>query len=451
MLLQETLFKLFFYNVLPISCMFGLERYVLYRLARSQRGQEWVRSKYWLHPNFISRCRYAAGVLSLLLYHTGTWLDAGNSASGWHHAGIFCFAFWTISDITDGTIARDFKLHSVEGESIDPLSDKLLILPPLVYFAILGVIPLIFVTTLLLVDVVGQASRHFIANKAANLFGKAKTFLAVITLALIAMQQVYFPGNSWEIYKVTLIGALFLAFFSMFFKIVPNYWYANILSILNLTCGLGGIILILFFHKVGLAFALVFLGQFLDMFDGRAAERWGSTPHGELLDDLADGTNFGGSISMIIFYSFDRGLLGFALAALHFTATTFRLYRFLKNKKAAGIEGGIELFSGLPAPAGALLAGSTALLHAGDTFRIVCLIGAALLMVSKIPYIHFGRVILPAIPKLVKVFLLVMILLIIWFGYQPGNLQFLYWAFFVVAVAYVATGHRWRPQSPRAS
>lgn len=404
-----------------------------------------MRSKYWLHPNFISRCRYPAGFLSLLLYHTGIWLDAGNPESVWRHAGILCFAFWTISDITDGTIARRFKLHSAEGESIDPLSDKLLVLPPLFYFALIGVIPLVPVVVFLLIDLIGQFSRYFIANKAANLFGKAKTFLAVITLILIAAQQMYFPGDSWEIYDVTLIGALFLAFFSMFFKIVPNYWYANILSLLNLVCGIGGIVLIIFYHKVGLAFALVFLGQFLDMFDGRAADRWGSTPRGELLDDLADGTNFGGSISLIIYYSFGLSLLGAALAILHLAVTSYRLYRFLKNKRQKGIAGGVELFAGLPAPAGALLAGSTALLHVNDGFRVAFLIAAALLMISEIPYIHFGRVILPAIPKLVKVFLLVMTLLIIWYGFQSGNLQFLYWAFFSTAIAYVVTGHRWRP------
>ena len=443
--------KLFVFSALPIALMFSLERYALYRLARAQKGQEWVRSKFWLHPNFISRCRYPAGILSLLIYHMGSLLDSGNPESIWHHAGILCFAFWTISDITDGTIARDFELHSTEGESIDPLSDKLLVLPPLFYFAIIGVIPLIPVVIFLIIDLIGQFSRYFIANKAANLFGKAKTFLVVITLILIAAQQMYFPGNVWEIYKMTLIGALFLAFFSMFFKIVPNYWYANILSLLNLVCGIAGIILIIFFHKVGLAFALVFLGQFLDMFDGRAADRWGSTPRGELLDDLADGTNFGGSISLIIYFSFDRSLLGAALAILHFVVTSYRLYRFLKNKKMAGIEGGVELFSGLPAPAGALLAGSTALLQANEGFRIACLIGTTLLMVSEIPYIHFGRVILPAIPKLIKVFLLVMILLIIWYGFRSGNLQFLYWAFFTTAVVYVVTGHKWRPRKRNAT
>ncbi len=449
MILQETLIKLFFYTVLPIATMFALERYILFRLARSERGQEWVRSKFWLHPNFISRCRYPTGLLSLLLYHMGTWFDAGNPASAWHHAGILCFSFWTISDITDGTIARDFGLHSVEGESIDPLSDKLLVLPPLFYFAITDVIPLIPVVVFLFIDIIGQFSRYFIVNKAANLFGKAKTFLAVITLILITMQQVYFPQNSWEIYRVTLIGAVFLAFFSMFFKIVPNYWYANILSILNLTCGLGGIVLIIFYHKIGLAFALVFLGQFLDMFDGRAAERWGSTPGGELLDDLADGTNFGGLISVIIFYSFDRSLLGAGLGILHLVATAYRLYRFVSNKRKAGIDGGVETFSGLPSPAGALLAGSAALLEVHEGLRITFLIGATLLMVSKIPYIHFGRVTLPAIPKLVKVVILVMILIAIWFGFQPGNLQFLYWTFFVVASIYVLFGHRWRPQKAR--
>jgi CDP-diacylglycerol---serine O-phosphatidyltransferase len=442
MIISDTIIDLLVLSVIPVSLLFLAERFLLFYLARSPIRVAWVRSKKWLHPNFISRCRYPSGVIAILFYHMGYVYDPGNPVSPWHYLAIFWFAFWTITDITDGTIAREFDLHSEEGESIDPLSDKLLILPTLLYFAYLGVIPLVPVILFIIIDFFGQFSRYFIVNKAANLFGKAKTFLAVLTLILISMQRMYFPDASWEIYQVTLITAVFLAFFSMFFKVVPNYWYANILSIMNFICGLSGIILVLFYNRPGIAFSLVFLGQFLDMFDGRAAERWGSTPKGELLDDLADGTNFGGSIATIIYFAFNRSTLGIILAIVHMTTTAYRLYRFIKNKKEAGVEGGVSVFSGLPSPAGALLAGSIALIDINEYFKIACLIFTSLLMISKLPYIHFARVILPNIPKMVKVFLLVMIIFAVWFGFRPGNIQFLYWMFFVSAILYVIFGYQ---------
>jgi len=431
-------------SILPIVVMFLLERYSLFRLARDPRGQEWVRSKFWLHPNFISRCRYPMGFVSVALYHAGTVLHPADTGNAWHHAGVLCFAFWMITDITDGTIARRFQLGSAEGESIDPLSDKLLIFPPLFYFALQDLIPLSLTIVFLVFDIVGTFSRFFIKNKAANLFGKAKTFLATMTLVLITLQQIYYPGKIWNVTIAMLACSVFLSFCSMFLKVIPNYWYANLLSIMNLICGLGGIALVLRYNQLGLAFALVFLGQFLDLFDGRAADRWGSTPKGELLDDLADGTNFGGTISLIIISAFNYSAIGILLGAMHFCCTVFRLYRFLKNKRLAGVEGGVKTFSGLPAPAAALVSGSVALINTGYLLKSGVITLISVLMISKLPYIHFGRVVLPAIPKLVQVVLLTLIMMAVWAGFRPGNIQILYWTVFLVSFSYLILGYNWK-------
>lgn len=431
----------FYFTVLPVTVMFLIERYLLFRLSRTTSGKEWVRSKFWLHPNFISRCRYPMGFVSVFLYHMGTWLHPDSTGTIWHHTAVLWFAFWMISDITDGTIARHFDLGSPEGESIDPFSDKMLLFPPLLYFAFNKIIPYYLVFIFLFFDTTGTFSRFFFKKKAANLFGKAKTFLAVVTLVLVVVQQLYYPGKTWNISLATLAGAVFLSFCSVVFRIIPNYWYANILSILNLICGLAGITLIVLYNQTALAFALVFLGQFLDLFDGRAADRWGSTPSGELLDDLADATNFGGTISLIIWAGFQKGMGGILLGILHFVCTSYRLYRFLRNKRKEGIKGGTEIFEGLPAPGAALISGSVALLQTNDYFRIVCIILISLLMISKLPYIHFGRVILPAIPKLVKVTLLSLVVLAVWIGFRPGNIQILYWTVFLFSFAYLLLGY----------
>jgi len=444
MALQDALLNFFLLSVIPIIIIFSLERFFLHRLIIHPNGKAWVRSQFWLHPNFISRCRYPMGFVSVMLFHTGTILYPNDSLNIWHHIAIYWFGFWIISDLTDGTIARHFDLYTLEGESIDPFSDKLLLFPPLFYFVWLGLLPLYPVLIFLLFDAVGQFSRNFITKKSANLFGKAKTFLAVITIVLVTVQQVYYPGESWGVVLVTLLGAVFLGFCSVFFKIIPNYWYANILSILNFICGITGIVLVLKYDRIGMAFAAVFLGQFLDMFDGRAADRWGSTPRGELLDDLADGTNFGGTISFIIYAAFLAGTTGIILGVVHFLSTCYRLYRYLKEKRINGTEGGTEVFAGLPAPAAALLSGSSALINAPEYLKVIFIVLSGVLMVSRVSYIHFGRVILPAIPKFVRVVLLTVMITTIMVGFSTRNLQLIYWTVFACSLTYVIFGHPWR-------
>lgn len=441
----DALLQFFVWTVIPVFVLFCFERLSLSFLIRAPWGKNWVRSQAWLHPNFISRMRYPMGVVSVALFHAGAW--AGPSVWFWHHLGTYVFAFWIITDITDGTIARHFDLHTESGESIDPLSDKLLLFPPLFYFAWLGMVSAWVVALFLVFDLVGQFSRYFIQNRAANLFGKAKTFLAVITIVLLTAQVVYYPpgfGGRVNIPALTLYGATFLGFCSMFFKVIPNYWYANILSMLNLACGLAGMVLILGFEMPGLGLAAVFVGQFLDLFDGRAADKWGSTPRGELFDDLADGTSFGGTVAVLIWYQFSHTPWGLPLALIHFSATIYRLWRFIRDKRAQGETGGVAVFAGLPSPAAALIAGNAALLAASEPARMGLILLSSVLMITRIPYIHFGRVILPAIPKLIKAILLTVMLVAVLIGFQSRNDQVLYWTVLSLATAYMLLGLPWR-------
>ena len=101
---------------------------------------------------------------------------------------------------------------------------------------------------------------------------------------------------------------------------------------------------------------------------------------------------------------------------------------------------------GLPSPAAALLAGSVALLDTNLYFRVGFILLSTFLMVSKIPYIHFGRVILPSIPKVVKVILLNLILLAVLIGFSNRNHQILFWTFFICIFAYLVLGYPWKKQ-----
>jgi CDP-diacylglycerol--serine O-phosphatidyltransferase len=381
---------------IPVFIMLALERFAVYFFLRTPRQVAWVRRHRWLHPNAISRARYPMGFVSAILLHLGypQWC-------------FLFFTFWMITDITDGDIARKCDLNTEEGATIDPLSDKLMYAPMLVYLAWRGALNPMLVFVFLAFDITGQASRRFIKVKAANLFGKAKTFMVVVLLIVVGLEWIYGPlpilGRS--IYPFLAICAG-LAFCSTFFKVIPNYWYANILSILNLVCGLAGCWVVLSGKPAVYALGLVFLGQFLDLFDGRAAERWGSTPRGEIFDDVADGTSFGLTVGLIVVVSFTKLWLGLLLGGFYLFAVIYRLIRFVVEKRRKGVAGGVASFAGLPSPAGALMAGTACVLVPSQPVVGVIVAITSLLMISRVPYPHFGRAILPRVPKIVRVLVL---------------------------------------------
>ncbi len=391
--------------ILPVAGLVLVERFLVYRCIRTRAQKDWVRRQRLLRPNVISRCRYPMGFVTVAMLH---W--------GWPKLAFLFFAFWMITDLTDGDIARRAGLSSEKGESIDPLSDKLMYSPLMVYFAWKGLYDPWLVGLFLFFDFFSQFSRRFIRQKAANLFGKAKTFLVVVLLVVTGLEWIYGPLPLHRTIRPLLGFCTGLAFCSAAFKVIPNYWYANILSLLNLVCGLGGIWVVVTGRDPVYALALVFLGQFLDLFDGRAAERWGSTPRGEIFDDVADGTSFGVTVGLIVATAFEHRWLGVTLGAVHLGATVYRLVRFVVEKRRAGVAGGVAEFSGLPSPGGALLVGSACLLLPGDLWRAAVVIAGAALMVSRVPYAHFGRTVLPRIPRILRVLALALFLLLLAYG-----------------------------------
>lgn len=412
--------------VWPVLLMFGVERLMVFYFLGNEQRCALVRANRFLHPNAISLYRLPMGFISVLIFHLGYPKEA-----------LWFFSFWMITDLTDGDIARRCQLNTPRGETLDPLSDKFMYTPPLLYFAMQGWLNPWFAGLFIVSDIVGQASRFFIERKGANLFGKAKTFLVVVLLGMTIAEQVYGPLPHGKALNPLLALCLALAVFSTAFKIIPNYWYANILSIMNLVCGLAGIAVITLGYPPIYAFGLVFLGQFLDLFDGRAAERWGSTPQGEIFDDVADGTNFGLTVAFIISVSFVDRRVGVGLGLLHAVATIYRLIRFVVEKRKAGVQGGVKEFSGMPSPAGALLAGSTCLFVESEVLKGGLVLLEILLMVSRVPYTHFGRSLLPKIPKIVKVLTLAIYLVLLATAIRNENYEGPLGVVFAVSLLYV--------------
>ncbi len=424
-------FLSFLYFIIPIAIMLFIPYLTLLHISKNEKKREWVKRQFWLQPNFLSASRYPMGFVSILIYFFGEM-----SGHVWiKYFAIYWFSFWLVTDLLDGVIARKFELISEKGKILDPFSDKLMLFPALFYFAWYDDISMSWLLVFFVIDIIGQSSRYFIKNKSANLFGKAKTPMAAFVLFLVIVNDldiIQITKLSPDLISVCLYATIVLALCSLIFKVIPTYWYANILSLLNMTCGIIGIYLILFYNKTELAFAACFIGQFLDLFDGRAAMKWGSTPKGAWFDTVGDAVNFGGTGSLLIYYSFQNKTIALILALIYLFATLFRLIRYTVNKSTTTYRTEEEKqnaalsFSGLPAPAGMLFIGSTALLALSTYTKIGLLIVASFLMISKIPFAHFGRLVLPNLSPIQTVVGLLLCFFITALSLLTKNTQWLY-------------------------
>lgn len=416
------------------------ERVIFLNLTRRPKGIAWIRAHKWIHPNPICIYRIPMGFATVLLWPYFPEV-----------AGVLC-AFWMLTDMTDGTIARGCDLGTTTGEWLDPLSDKFMYIPVLFLFTFmhpenhaayagtdfstyktLALTPVIIFT---IIDVVGQLSRVFIQKKAANSFGKAKTTVVCTLLIFIALKYVSFeafmsiPLISKINMDYLMWACVILSFLSFYCKIVPANWYANSLTFMNFVCGATAIpVALMADDGIVKAFILIFIGQFFDLLDGRTARKFGSTLRGALFDDLADGTSFGLAIATILFVTLKPlgTAVALTLSILYTAAVFYRLYQFLKNKDV-NPQG---IFIGLPSPAGAMLAGSSAILFSGSAVAVaVITLFSSWIMISKIRYKHFGQKIWNHLPNGIKLTLFAIVLIYITILFKAQNQMSDAFAFF---------------------
>lgn len=377
-------------------------------VLRLQNAQRFVRGRPYLSPNAI--CYWRAG-LALFAFFLYFWTSCQSFA-------IFIFSFAAVLDGVDGEVARKCNLGTEWGKSLDPLCDKITYLPPLFMFSWLGIMDLRLVTILIAIELFGQFFTRLLLARlsrsvAANNFGKIKAIICfglVIYCACISANSGLF-----NFCDQLLVPTIILAAASIAFKFIPNRWYANILSLLNLGCGIISLELIFNAHIV-MAIIAIIMGQVFDLFDGRMAQKHGGTPFGPYLDDIADFVSFGMCPALIIYFT-EKGIAAL-LGGVFLSCVLFRLVRFVaRDKKRADLPQGI--FNGLPSPAGALLVVGAALMRDPVILLSVTAI-AALLMVSHVRFAHFGRVMLKKIPK---------------------QIFFVFGTCVIVALAYIAKTH----------
>jgi len=389
---------------------------------------------WYLHPNAICAWRVIIGLAGTLLFFVAEY----------HFWGIFMFTISAVLDGVDGLIARSCDLVTPLGEEIDPLCDKLTYLPPLFFFAFQGLLDITAIWILLIIEFCGQFVVRYIIKRftsfsvQANNFGKIKAVLCFALMIYCALldDALKIPDFTAQI----LYGCIILSIASSVFKIIPNHFYADILSILNLLCGITGILLV-FNDRYVFAVIAILTGQIFDLFDGRMAEKHGGTRFGPWFDDIADLVSFGVCPGLLVLVQGNMELLPTLLGILYILAVGFRLWRYLaQDKLDQSLPPGI--FNGLPSPAGAMVALGVCLFWQNPWISWLGILFTCYLLVSRIRFVHFGRVILPRIPRTFIVIFGFIVVLIISYLIKVQDHELLGGALLVSFLIYVLTGYK---------
>ncbi len=215
--------------------------------------------------------------------------------------------------------------------------------------------------------------------------------------------------------------------------------FPNIITAGNMFCGLAAINLG-FSGRPLLGGYLIFLGMTLDFFDGRVARLTNSASRfGAYLDSLTDIVTFGVAPVILVFVTCPakyRFLISVFLS-IYTVCGVYRLIRFTRN---VHVKKG-EMFTGMPIPAaaGVLMSYLLLVLHSHMSYSCVWmgffLLANSVLMVSRLPYFHFAKL-LYIVPIVSKITAVICMILFITFGYY-------YAIFFVLFALYAVFGIQW--------
>lgn len=419
--------------VIMVSTMLGGGFFYWFSRAIKRNSMKgFVQTTQWLlHPNSICYWRAGMAVMAYILYFY----------ADWQSLAILIFTFAAILDGVDGVVARECHLGSTWGEWLDPMCDKLTYLPPLIGFAYAGIIDTVMVWVLVAIEFFGQFfARQILAlmktSGAANNFGKIKAiicFALVIFCALLEENpHIINIGNN------VLFACILLSAASIVFKFIPSRLYADILSTLNFFCGATSLVLT-YNGRFASAICVIIMGQLFDLFDGRMAEKHGGTKYGPLLDDIADFVSFGIAPAYVIIKS--GGSIAWLVALIFVSGVAYRLIRFVTvDKKRTDLPEGI--FNGLPSPAGALIVLGAALVAEPIMLWSISMLSVGL-MVSRIRFAHFGRVILKKIPKPIFFLTSATIVVLIAFVIKSKSAPSFGYMILAAVSMYIFAGRKW--------
>jgi len=417
-----------------ISLIVGLLVYIGFVLVlRTEKNINYISKRWYYHPNAICAWRVVMAIIGAMFYFI----------LGKHFMGILLFTVSAILDGVDGLVARKCDMITKTGKEIDPLCDKLTYIPPMFFFAGLGILEFTPVWIFTAIEFCGQFFiRSFIKrftkfSVAANNFGKIKAVLcfALIIYCAILDGAITIPDFTTQI----IYGCIILSIASSAFKLITNRLYADILSILNLMCGITGIVFVFQGHYVYAVIAIL-AGQIFDLFDGRMAEKHGGTKFGPWLDDIADLISFGMCPGILIIVQGNLRLFPIILGIFYFSTVGFRLWRYLMIDKHDETLP-IGVFNGLPSPAGVMVTLGACLFWQNSWIAYVVVILTSFIMVSHVRFVHFGRVILKKLPRAIIVLFGFAVVFIISYLIKARNPETLGAILLICSLLYMALGN----------
>ncbi len=131
---------------------------------------------------------------------------------------LICLVIYLVAAITDyfdGQIARKRNMQTTFGKFADPIADKMLTTSMFLMFSSRGLIPVVPVIIMVCRDIVVDGCRMIAASNgkvvAAQMLGKLKTVLQMVSIALVLLNNL--PFEIWGL-PVTDIMIWFSAFVS---------------------------------------------------------------------------------------------------------------------------------------------------------------------------------------------------------------------------------------------
>ncbi|MDA0771497.1 MAG: CDP-diacylglycerol--glycerol-3-phosphate 3-phosphatidyltransferase [Cyanobacteria bacterium] len=129
---------------------------------------------------------------------------------------LILFILAALTDYFDGYIARKYEQESQMGGILDPIADKLVIIPCLIFFSCSGLLNPLLVGILASRDIavtvirLKDLKKHEVYDK-ANMMGKLKTVLSFVILSLAMLIHITAIGVSMTILGYIVNALLLLA------------------------------------------------------------------------------------------------------------------------------------------------------------------------------------------------------------------------------------------------
>ena len=121
-----------------------------------------------------------------------------------------------ITDALDGHIARSRNMMTTFGKFADPIADKMLTTTMFLLFVSRGIIPVVPVIIMVCRDIIVDGCRMIAASNGkvvpAQMMGKLKTVLQMVSVALILLNNL--PFELWGL-PITKLLLWFAAFVSL--------------------------------------------------------------------------------------------------------------------------------------------------------------------------------------------------------------------------------------------